>query len=103
LTKGAAVAAAGATWTEAYTDRNGDRRTKRVIRIIQHIGAKLRFAIAVLARTGRVEQYQADNIEQASANAERSQRTDAGSRRGCDGLGADQRCTPRACERGAEL
>jgi single-strand DNA-binding protein len=51
LAKGAAVIVAGPTWTESYTDRNGDHRTKRVIRT-QHIGASLRFATVTVTRNG---------------------------------------------------
>ncbi len=61
LAKGVGVIVAGPSWTEAYTDRNGDHRTKRVLRA-QHIGASLRFATATLTRTGRVEDHQADDI-----------------------------------------
>jgi len=56
------VIVAGPTWTESYTDRNGDHRTKRVIRA-QHIGASLRFATATLTRNTRQEGHQADDIE----------------------------------------
>jgi single-strand DNA-binding protein len=62
LGKGAAVIVAGPSWTEAYTDRNGDHRTKRVIRT-QRIGASLRFATAILTRTAHVEEHQADDTE----------------------------------------
>jgi len=62
LTKGAAMIAAGAMWTEAYTDRTGDRRTTRVIRA-QHLGASLRFATATLARTARQDAHQGDDID----------------------------------------
>jgi hypothetical protein len=55
------VIVAGPSWTEAHTDRNGDHRDKRLIRA-QHIDASLRFAIADLTRTGRVEGHQADDI-----------------------------------------
>ena len=55
LGKGTAVIVAGPAWTEAYTDRNGDHRTKRVIRG-QHIGASLRFATATLTRNTHREE-----------------------------------------------
>jgi single-stranded DNA-binding protein len=44
------VIVAGDSWTETYADRNGDRRTKRVIRA-QYLGASLRFANIVTTRT----------------------------------------------------
>ncbi|HSV67838.1 MAG TPA: single-stranded DNA-binding protein [Mycobacteriales bacterium] len=64
LSKGAAVVAAGPTWTEAYADRNGDKRTKRVIRV-QHLAASLRYATATLTRnTTRQQEHQTDDIDQ---------------------------------------
>ncbi len=54
LGKGAGVIVAGPSWTEAYTDRNGDKRTTRILRA-QHIGASLRFATATLSRNQRQE------------------------------------------------
>jgi single-strand DNA-binding protein len=66
LGKGAGVIVAGDTWTESYTDRNGDRRTKRVIRG-QYIGANLRFATAILTRnpSRQHDQHHADGTDQS--------------------------------------
>jgi single-strand DNA-binding protein len=62
LAKGAAVILAGSSWTEAYTDRAGDRRTKRVIRA-QHIGASLRFATATISRNHHRQERHDDDAE----------------------------------------
>jgi single-strand DNA-binding protein len=52
LDKGTAVVAAGDSWTEAYTDRAGERRTKRVLRA-HYLGASLRFAAVTVSRTAK--------------------------------------------------
>lgn len=52
LDKGVTVVVTGPSWTESYTDRNGDRRTKRVLRA-DRLGASLRFATLTITRTAR--------------------------------------------------
>jgi hypothetical protein len=44
-------------WTETYTDRGGDRRTKRVLRV-RYVGAGLRFAALTATRTGRTGDHE---------------------------------------------